>query len=97
MNNRYINNFTYGRDLVKKLVIGAVICCALTLVFQASYVQIGFMVAGVGMLVAAIVVIVRDCRCPHCGKVIFLGVLAVKNCPNCKRNLVTGRKAKKKK
>ena len=35
------------------------------------------------------------CRCPNCGKVIFLGVLAVNTCPRCKRSLVTGNKVKK--
>ena len=34
-------------------------------------------------------------RCPNCGKVIFFGVLAVKSCPRCHRNLVTGKKMKK--
>ena len=34
-------------------------------------------------------------RCPSCGKVIFFGVLAVKSCPRCHRNLVTGKKMKK--
>ena len=33
-------------------------------------------------------------RCPNCGKVIFLGVMAVKACPRCHRNLVTGKKMK---
>ena len=35
------------------------------------------------------------CRCPYCGKHIMLGVLAVKDCPRCRRNLATGKKIKK--
>ena len=34
-------------------------------------------------------------RCPYCGKHIMLGVLAVKDCPRCRRNLATGKKIKK--
>ena len=32
-----------------------------------------------------------------CGKIIFMGVLAITDCPNCKRNLTTGKKSKKNK
>ena len=47
------------------------------------------------LFIATVVIIVRECRCPHCGKVIFLGVLAVTSCPKCKRSLTTGKKVKK--
>ena len=47
------------------------------------------------LFATALVCMLTYCCCPNCGKVIFFGVLAVKSCPRCHRNLVTGKKMKK--
>ena len=80
----FTNNFTYGRDLVKKLVIVAAIACVLGLLTQSNP-------------TLQIYTIIKYCRCPSCNKVIFFGLLAAKTCPRCKRSLTTGQKVKKSK
>ena len=49
----------------------------------------------IGLFIGAVYVVVKYCRCPHCNRVIFLGVMALTSCPGCKRSLVTGKKVKK--
>ncbi|MGI5976360.1 MAG: hypothetical protein ACOX68_01500 [Candidatus Limivicinus sp.] len=99
MNRVYENSFMQGQALVKKLVIGVVVCCVL------SFLSLGGAGGAVqGLLIGATVVLfimtiyalVKYCRCPYCGKHIYLGVLVAKSCPHCNRNLATGKKMKKK-
>jgi undecaprenyl pyrophosphate phosphatase UppP len=94
----YTNNFTYGRDLVKKLIIAAVIACVLGLLTQSNpTLQTIFVAVSTLVFIYAIYIIIKYCRCPNCNKVIFLGLLAAKTCPRCKRSLTTGQKVKKSK
>ena len=94
--NRAENDFVYGRDLVKKLLIGAVVACVLSLLMpRQSYLQIAFIALTAVIFFTIIACLAKYCRCPHCGKVIFFGVLVIRQCPRCKRSLVTGKKMKK--
>ncbi len=95
----YVNSFIHGREMCKKTMFSALGCCILSVVgkFINPYMQIFFTGATLILFVMTIVIIVRQCRCPHCGKIIFLGVLAVTACPKCKRNLTTGKKVRKSK
>ena len=92
------NSFVQGRELTKKLVIATCIGCALSLVFMMTgnapmqFALIAFTTVG---MVATIYVMVKFCVCPHCGKHITMGLLAIDTCPRCHRNLVTGKKGKK--
>ena len=75
----FTNNFTYGRDLVKKLVIAAAIACVLGLLTQSNpTLQLIFVVASTLVFIYAIYTIIKYCRCPSCNKVIFFGLLAAK-------------------
>ena len=92
----YVSEFAYGKDLLKKIIIAATLFCVLTLITSGNHsVQLVFSVLTVACFVAAVVVDVRYCRCKHCGKVVFLGVLTITSCPRCKRSLETGKKIKK--
>ena len=92
----YTNNFTYGRDLLKQIIIGAVVCTALAFVFRNNPTwSVVFTTLTIGLFIGAVYVVVKYCRCPHCNRVIFLGVMALTSCPGCKRSLVTGKKVKK--
>ena len=96
--NVYENNFIYGRELIKKLLVVAVISSIGTFLMRSDpSLQMGLTVVTIGLFVAVFVVLFKYCRCPHCGKVIFLGVLAVTSCPKCRRNLITGKKVKRSK
>ena len=93
----YVNSFTHGRDMVKKTMLSTVVCCVLSVLAQFVSPALVALFGGATLLlfIATVAIIVRECRCPHCGKVIFLGVLAVTACPKCKRSLTTGKKVKK--
>ena len=95
----YVNSFMHGRDMVKKTMISTAVCCVLSVLAQFFSQSLVALFGGATLIlfIATVVIIVRECRCPHCGKVIFLGVLAVTSCPKCKRNLTTGKKVKKSK
>ena len=94
--NTYINSFIRGRELLKKLLVSDLVTAALAILFRGTpAVMALFSGATLLLFIAIIYFAVKYCRCPNCGKVIFIGVLAVDACPRCKRNLVTGRKMKK--
>ena len=94
----YENDFVYGRELMKKVLIAAVIFCVATIITKANpTLNIACFVLAILSFVAVIYIDVKYCRCPHCGRVIFLGVLAVESCRKCRYNLITGKKVKKSK
>ena len=94
----YENSFVYGRELVKKLLVLAIATAIATLLMRSNpSVQLVLTIVTIVLFVVVFVTIYKNCRCSHCGKVIFFGVLAVTSCPRCKRNLITGKKVKKSK
>ncbi len=94
--NTYISGFTRGRELLKKLLIADLACAVFAMLTRSAPTVMGIFSGATLLLFAAIIYIdVKFCRCPHCGKVILLGVLAIDTCPRCKRNLTTGKKIKK--
>ena len=94
--NTYINSFMRGRELLKKLIISDMITAVIALMMRSNPTIMGlFSGATVLLFIAIIYVDFKYCRCPSCGKVILLGVLAIKACPRCKRDLASGRKIKK--
>ncbi len=94
--NTYINSFVRGRELLKKLLISDVVTAVLAFALQSNPTIMVLFSGATLLLFAAIIYIdIKYCRCPNCGKVIVLGVLAIQTCPRCKRNLVSGRKMKK--
>ena len=99
MDRNYENSFIHGRELAKKILIGIVVCCVfsvLSLSMATFVVQMGLVSVTTVLVLLLIYVIIKYCRCPYCGKLIILGVLAVTDCPRCRRNLTTGKKSKKK-
>ena len=97
MKARFESNFEYGRKIAKYLLVAAIALMAVGLFVTPaeSTAQAVVMFAIIGLIVATIVVVYRFCRCPYCGKHIFFGILKVKVCPACKRNLASGKKTKK--
>ena len=94
--NTYINSFIRGRELLKKLLVSDMVTAIIAAFTRSNPMVMGvFSIATVLLFIAIIYVDIKYCRCPNCGKVIFLGVLAVNTCPRCKRSLVTGNKVKK--
>lgn len=89
--------FDKARNLVKLLLGMCIVFCIAGLFTNGT--SLGGVSALMSLLffVMAFVVIFLYCKCPNCGKHIYLGLFKAVNCPRCKRNLITGAKSKGKK
>ncbi len=94
----YGNSFVESRELAKKLAIVTAVFAAASFIASGadSSMQLLLLAVTFALLIITLYVIIKYCRCPYCGKHILLGVLKVKICPACRRNLETGKKGKKK-
>lgn len=97
MNTLGASNYESARKRLRTVLISAAVTATASVLTPAAYSQFKLAVTFATLLLfaAVIVVIVRDCRCPHCGKIIFLGALSATHCPRCKRGLTSGKKQKK--
>ena len=99
MNKLGGSNIEIARGRLRSVMIAAAVACAGSLLTPQDLLQMKlfFTVATILLFAAMVFIIVRDCRCPHCGKIIFLGALSVTHCPRCRRSLTTGKKYRKSK
>ena len=97
MKVQYESKFSYGQRIVRYLLFAviALSLAAALLTPKGSTEQLILVLAAFAAIGAIFAVISKYCRCPHCGKQIIAGVLAVKSCPKCRRSLTTGKKVKK--
>ena len=93
------NSYELAKGRLRTIMIAAVLACAGSLLTPQSYLpmKMFFTIATVVVFGFLVYTIVHDCRCPHCGKIIFLGALSATHCPRCRRSLTTGKKQKKSK
>ncbi|MBQ3482540.1 MAG: hypothetical protein IJH48_09525 [Oscillospiraceae bacterium] len=91
------NNYEAARSRLRTVMIAAALSCAGSLLTPQSYLplKLFFTIATILIFASMVFIIVRECRCPHCGKIIFLGALSATHCPRCRRSLTTGKKQKK--
>ena len=97
MSNLGGNSYESARSRLKTMMLAAILSCAGSLLTPQDYIRLKlfFTVATVILFATMVYIIVRECRCPHCGKIIFVGALSATHCPRCKRSLTTGKKQKK--
>ena len=97
MQNLNMGNNESGRTNLKSVLTAAAIFCAMSALIPASLAifKLVCMLITVILFCITIYVICSECKCPHCGKIIFFGALRATSCPRCKRNLTTGKKQKK--
>ena len=91
-----VSDFEYGRTRVKYTMVIAVLTVIAALFFDDTA-KLALELTSLVFFALSIYTLVKYCRCPHCGKVIVLGVLAIRQCPRCKHDLITGKKMKKSK
>ncbi len=89
--------FDKARNLVKFLLAMCVVFCVVGIVTNGSGLGGMSLLFSTLFLVLSFVIIFVYCRCPHCGKRIYLGLFNAVNCPKCRHNLITGEKSKGKK
>ena len=97
MNKLGGSDYETARDRLRTVMIAAAIACVGSLLTPQSFLSLKLFltIATILLFVTMLFIIVRGCRCPHCGKRILTGVLVVKVCPKCKRSLTTGKKVKR--
>ena len=97
MHNLNTGNYETARTHLKSVLIAAAIFCAMSALIPASLAifKLACMLITVILFCITIYVICSECKCPHCGIIIFFGALRATSCPRCKRNLMTGKKQKK--
>ena len=86
--------FDRGRNLAKLLIILCAIMCVLSVITNGESISGYFMLISLVSFAVSFVVIRLYCRCPYCGKTIFIGLFNATDCPHCRRNLVTGKRKK---
>jgi len=92
--------FSTASNFAKTLIICSMVMCILGLFLtDESYLMFreGLTIGAFLCLLIALFVILTYCKCPYCGKRIFFGATKVVYCPNCRRNLETGKKVSKRK
>ena len=99
MNNLGGSNYESACSRLRTVMIAAALSCAGSLLTPQDFLSLKlfFTIATILLFATIVFIIVRECRCPHCGKIIFMGALSVTHCPRCKRSLTTGKKYKKSK
>ena len=91
--------FDKARNLVKLLLAMCIVFSIVSIAVNGtdSVMVLYAPILSLMFFVLAFVVIFLYCRCPNCGKRVFLGLFKAVNCPRCRRNLITGEKSKGKK
>ena len=97
MSNLGGSNYEAARTRLRSVMVASAVACAASLLTPQTIISLKlfFTVATILLFAAVLFIIVRECRCPHCGKIIFMGALSATHCPRCKRSLTTGKKQKK--
>lgn len=91
--------FDKARNLVKLLLAMCIVFGIWSIVTNGtdSIMALYAPILSMLLFVLTFVVIFMYCRCPNCGKRVYLGLFKAVNCPRCRRNLLTGAKSKGKK
>ena len=89
--------FDKARNLVKLLLAMCIVFCTAGIITNGSQAGAISVLISVLFFIMAFIVISLYCKCPNCGKRIYLGLFKAVNCPKCRRNLITGAKSKGKK
>lgn len=89
-------NFQKAKNAVKTLLIASVLACVVSFIFSDNGTPVSAyaIIIALGLLVMSFIVAYNFCKCPYCGKHILIGMLTVKDCPKCHRNLITGERKK---
>ena len=87
-------------NTVKRIVgllvgISIVVCVGGLIIFEKDSIQSQYCaIAGFASMLAAIAIILKWGRCPWCGHLIMRGLYTKSVCPNCRRDLESGKKKK---
>lgn len=90
--------FYTATKLTKTLILVSVALCLGGLLFTGEFAPLRMILTAAALLclAAALIVTLTFCKCPYCGKRIFMGAARAVYCPKCRRNIETGKKVSKK-
>lgn len=88
-----------AKTLTLVSMIMSVICAFIGLVGYSSVEQgrVYFAVAAIVLMALSLLCLFAFCRCPWCGHRLSSGLMKLKVCPHCNRDLETGLRVKSKK
>ncbi len=88
--------FDRAKNLVKLLLAFCVVLCVIGIVTAetGSMTPVYASIASFVCFVLSFVVVAVYCKCPYCGKRVYLGLFKATHCPHCRRNFETGVKKK---
>ena len=88
--------FDRARNLVKFLLALCVMFCVVCVITtgNGTVLPMYSAVLSLACFVLSFVVISLFCKCPYCGKVVYLGLFKATHCPKCRRSFETGAKKK---
>ena len=88
-----------AKTLTMLSIVMSVICALIGLIGYGpeNPARTYFAVAAILLMVLSLICLFAFCRCPWCGKRITSGLMQIKVCTHCNRNLETGLRAKGKK
>ena len=89
-------NFERARRVVMALLVCGLVLSIAGAMFtvEGDPVRTTLVAVSLACIAAAVVFTLTFCRCPSCGKLIIVGMLKVKVCPSCHRDINTGAKVK---
>ncbi len=89
-------NLQSAKKLATLFIFLSIAVCILGLVINGNNEEAlaSYGIAAIVMLFLAMGVIVKWCRCPWCGQLLFRKMYTLTVCPACHRDLVTGKKKK---
>lgn len=91
--------FDKARNLVTFMLVMCIVSCVGSIIANDTSVETAslFGLLSAFFFFLAFVVVALFCKCPNCGKHIYLGLFKAEYCPKCNRHLITGEKARGKK
>ena len=97
MKAKFNSNMESGRQKAKYLLWAAVLLALVTIFFTRAGTAANtvLFILTMAAIAASLIVVYKDCRCPYCGRHIFMGVFRITVCPACHRNLYSGKFVKK--
>lgn len=92
-------NLKTAKHMTVVCMVLSVVCALVALLgySEASTARAYLTMAAFLFMVISLVVLYGFCRCPWCGKRLSSGVLRMKVCPHCNRDLETGLRARNRK
>ena len=87
-------NLQTAKKLLRPLIYICIAACVVSILSTGTAFAMYCTLASFATLAVFLVVYFGYCKCPYCGKVVYLGLFKATHCPKCRRSFETGAKKK---